>query len=593
MKTTSKISILLLFLFAAYHSSAAVYETVSNGNWNKSSVWSPSIPTMYWGTTDTIIIKHAIGLNQNITLYGHMIINSGASLSNSKKDFTIGASSTLDNNGTLSCKNFVADWGTSAVINNNSISVSANMTLNEGTFVNYGSIHIDKFFDNSYDNTFTNSSGASLTVGKDFISRNDFDNQGTVNVGRNMTNDYSCMMTNAGTINCSSNFSNHGSFSTSGSLVVNKNILNDWSCTFANTGTVSAALDFTNRGPLTNSGSASIDIGDDFVNKGSMNNSASLDVSGSLTNDWGVSLTNTGSMDVGDSFTNKGTTNNTGTLDITNDFTNKSSFNNYNALIVGDKAHNDYGCTVSNYAYMHVVDDFVNNGNISNDGTMEVDGSYNGSGVTTGSGDLCNSDGYTDPTSGAKAVTCNICGDDASGLPVELVQFQAIAYDGYIQLNWTTASEVNNSHFEIYRSFDAVIFEHIGSVQGNGTSNVLIHYSYQDASNQTGTIYYRLRQVDYDGGHTESHQVSVSVQQSLKVHVFPNPANTSDWVQIQLDNHTANTLQIYDLTGKLIYEKRNVSGLIRLPKEFLSRGAYILRVQNSCGKLQVKKLIIQ
>ncbi|MDB4162189.1 hypothetical protein N9772_07470, partial [Bacteroidia bacterium] len=88
-------------------------------------------------------------------------------------------------------------------------------------------------------------------------------------------------------------------------------------------------------------------------------------------------------------------------------------------------------------------------------------------------------------------------GASGSPLPVELIHFDAQAAANHTaDLHWVTASEINNSHFEIERSYDGRTFETVGNVTGNGTTSHLIDYNYTDWSiaKSQNTAYYRLKQ---------------------------------------------------------------------------------------------------
>ncbi|MEH0157248.1 hypothetical protein V6R21_24255 [Limibacter armeniacum] len=84
-------------------------------------------------------------------------------------------------------------------------------------------------------------------------------------------------------------------------------------------------------------------------------------------------------------------------------------------------------------------------------------------------------------------------------LPVEMIFFSAKRQSSDVMLTWATASEVNNDYFEIQRSTDGKNFEIIGSVNGNGDSQARIDYEFIDTNAPKGTVYYRLKQVDYNG----------------------------------------------------------------------------------------------
>lgn len=85
-------------------------------------------------------------------------------------------------------------------------------------------------------------------------------------------------------------------------------------------------------------------------------------------------------------------------------------------------------------------------------------------------------------------------------LPVELITWQAIAGEEAIQLHWVTASERNNTGFQVERSENGRDFEKIAFVAGAGTSTEKHTYQLEDKNVRAGQAYfYRLQQVDYDG----------------------------------------------------------------------------------------------
>jgi len=55
------------------------------------------------------------------------------------------------------------------------------------------------------------------------------------------------------------------------------------------------------------------------------------------------------------------------------------------------------------------------------------------------------------------------------------------------ELTWATASEIDNSHFVIERSYDGEHFEEVARVEGNGNSSEVLHYAYTDTHIAKGT----------------------------------------------------------------------------------------------------------
>jgi hypothetical protein len=130
---------------------------------------------------------------------------------------------------------------------------------------------------------------------------------------------------------------------------------------------------------------------------------------------------------------------------------------------------------------------------------------------------------------------------DFTTLPVELLYFTGSSDIGYVNLNWATATETNNSHFEVQKSHNGIDFYKISSVFGFGNSQSTIEYRYQDLETNSNTTYYRLKQFDFDGNHTYSDIISIDTHSDFIIsdHVisYSGPSKAS----------------IYDLYGQLVW----------------------------------------
>ncbi|MCK6606345.1 MAG: T9SS type A sorting domain-containing protein [Ignavibacteriaceae bacterium] len=137
-------------------------------------------------------------------------------------------------------------------------------------------------------------------------------------------------------------------------------------------------------------------------------------------------------------------------------------------------------------------------------------------------------------------------------IPVELVSFTAYRTGGRVILNWTTASEVNNSGFEIQRSTDKTDFTSIGFVPGKGTATEHQSYSCSDHNAAQGINYYRLKQIDYSGSFEYSGVIEVAPTNigtfELKQN-FPNPFNPSTVINFSLPATSLVSLKIFDASG--------------------------------------------
>ena len=143
-------------------------------------------------------------------------------------------------------------------------------------------------------------------------------------------------------------------------------------------------------------------------------------------------------------------------------------------------------------------------------------------------------------------------------VPVEMLTFTASARNSNVQLLWATASETNNQGFEIQRSInDNDNFVTAGFVDGNGSSTEINYYSFTDDPQLIGTnqIYYRLKQVDYDGTFSYSDVVSVSYDVPAEFVLnqnYPNPFNPSTTISYFVPKESFVSIKVYDFLGREI-----------------------------------------
>ncbi len=100
-------------------------------------------------------------------------------------------------------------------------------------------------------------------------------------------------------------------------------------------------------------------------------------------------------------------------------------------------------------------------------------------------------------------------------LPIELTDFTAGFVNNAVMLNWTTATESNSSHFEVYRSTNGQDFEKIGQVTGGGNSFTTLNYEFYDTGFKQGTNYYKLKQVNFDQTYSESNVIFCDINQDV------------------------------------------------------------------------------
>ncbi len=148
-------------------------------------------------------------------------------------------------------------------------------------------------------------------------------------------------------------------------------------------------------------------------------------------------------------------------------------------------------------------------------------------------------------------------GEDCAGviLPVELTSFTGNNVEAGIALEWTTDSEVNNEGFEVEFSLDARSFETVGFITGNGTTNEPQSYQYIHKTNRPGSLYYRLKQMDFDGAYEYSDLIEVMREKENDgtIVIFPNPAREAFTITVSNPERLSSSVKVTDLLGKVIF----------------------------------------
>ncbi|MVN77204.1 T9SS type A sorting domain-containing protein [Hymenobacter sp. HMF4947] len=169
-------------------------------------------------------------------------------------------------------------------------------------------------------------------------------------------------------------------------------------------------------------------------------------------------------------------------------------------------------------------------------------------------------------------------------LPVTLASFGAARQATGVEVNWATASELNNAGFEVQRSAYGAAFTTLAKVAGAGTSQVSHRYIYFDAAPLRTTSYYRLRQLDTDGTATYGPVVAVQALAagSATLHVYPNPAidhATLEWEA----SARPTSWYLTNSTGQVVHSEllSLQSDLTSLPLDLQAypAGSYVLTVE--------------
>jgi hypothetical protein len=186
-------------------------------------------------------------------------------------------------------------------------------------------------------------------------------------------------------------------------------------------------------------------------------------------------------------------------------------------------------------------------------------------------------------------------------VPVELTSFTAASDNGSILISWSTATELNNLGFEIERSTDGVNFIKKGFVKGSGTTTEFRSYSFTDKPefNTDTKLYYRLKQVDFDGNSVYSPVTEVMYEIPFQFSLdqnYPNPFNPATLIRYEIPEQSFVTLKIFNMLGEqvaLIVNEMKNPGRYQAEwnAEGFSSGLYIYRIE--AGKnVSVRKMLL-
>jgi hypothetical protein len=183
-------------------------------------------------------------------------------------------------------------------------------------------------------------------------------------------------------------------------------------------------------------------------------------------------------------------------------------------------------------------------------------------------------------------------------VPVELINFTHRIVNGKVILDWVTATELNNLGFEIQRSTDNNIFVTVGFVEGNGNSTSNKYYNFID-KNIIGKVFYRLKQVDYDGSYNYSQIIEVDGVTVTTIQLeqnYPNPFNPTTTIKYQLGNDSFVNLKVFNALGEEVAELVNKfqkagNHQLTFDAENLPSGMYVYKL-TSGNYVESKKMLM-
>lgn len=181
--------------------------------------------------------------------------------------------------------------------------------------------------------------------------------------------------------------------------------------------------------------------------------------------------------------------------------------------------------------------------------------------------------------------------EDPCILPVALIAFQGRPMASGNLISWTTVAERGHRAFSLERSLDGNAYEVIHQVNGEGESGRMKEYSYLDRFDVAGLRYYRLRQMDWDGGERVLRTIAVhnTIMGGRLAAAF-DPG--LDAIRIYAtDAVWPLRIALFDAQGRMAIEHELDSEAALVPAHGLGNGLYQLRVTQATTAPSTKLLI--
>lgn len=180
-------------------------------------------------------------------------------------------------------------------------------------------------------------------------------------------------------------------------------------------------------------------------------------------------------------------------------------------------------------------------------------------------------------------------------LPVEWLSVSAEnTSNSTNRVDWKVVSSIENDYFEVLRSFNGKDFAFVGTVDADLQASQG-SYGFTDNLNEMPAgkfVYYRIRQVDFDGKSSISEIAVASMKANtandVSVQIWPNPAQDQITIIINDDDATPSDITILDQNGRTLARPAVQNGVVSLAA--YPAGMYYVHI-NKGSKSWTEKIV--
>ena len=177
-------------------------------------------------------------------------------------------------------------------------------------------------------------------------------------------------------------------------------------------------------------------------------------------------------------------------------------------------------------------------------------------------------------------------------MPVVFVKFYVSNENNDVKIVWSTASEINNDHFEVERSVDGINFISIASIKAAGNTNSITNYSYSDKKMNVAVAYYRIKQVDKNG--SAMYTAIASIKNS-EVNAAPEifaASNKNITVRFNTPQSSV-SINVFAINGQSILHKTfSQANYIAFALSNALPGVYVVQVIDQDKNALSKKIVL-